>query len=76
MNQAAPTVKPGKTHYSEHEAAAELGVTVEQLRVLIRSHIAESDEDLTHIAVASFHPSDLLLLKLFVGANSTPTSNA
>jgi hypothetical protein len=76
MNQAAPTVKPGKTQYSEHEAAAELGVTVEQLRVLIRSHIAESDEDLTHIAVASFHPSDLLLLKLFVGGNSTPTSNA
>jgi hypothetical protein len=73
MNQAAPTIKPGKTQYSEHEAAAELGVTVDQLRVLIRSHIAQSDEDLTHIAVASFHPSDLLLLKLLAGANSTPT---
>jgi hypothetical protein len=73
MNQAAPTVKPGKTQYSEHEAAAELGVTVDQLRVLIRSHIAQSDEDLTHIAVASFHPSDLLLLKLLAGANSNPT---
>ena len=73
MNQAAPTVKPGKTQYSEHEAAVELGVSVEQLRTLIRSHIAESDEDLNHIAVASFHPSDLLVLKLLAGANSTPT---
>ncbi|HWY46092.1 MAG TPA: hypothetical protein VNX70_01830 [Bryobacteraceae bacterium] len=73
MNQAAPTVKPGKTQYSEHEAAAELGVTVDQLRVLIRSHIAQSDEDLTHIAVASFHPSDLLVLKLLARAGVTPT---
>ena len=73
MNQAAPTVKPGKTQYSEHEAAAELGVTVEQLRVLIRSHIAQSDEDLNHIAVASFHPSDLLVLKLLARVGSTPT---
>ncbi len=73
MNQAAPTVKPGKTQYSEHEAALELGVSVEQLRTLIRSHIAESDEDLNHIAVASFHPSDLLVLKLLAATNSTPT---
>ena len=73
MNQAAPTVKPGKAQYSEHEAAVELGVSVEQLRVLIRSHIAQSDEDLTHIAVASFHPSDLLVLKLLARAGATPT---
>lgn len=73
MNQAAPTVKPGKTQYSEHEAAAELGVSVEQLRTMIRSHIAESDEDLNHIAVASFHPSDLLVLKLLAAAHSTST---
>ena len=73
MNQVAPTVKPGKTQYSEHEAAAELGVSVEQLRTMIRSHIAESDEDLNHIAVASFHPSDLLVLKLLAGAHSTST---
>ena len=72
MSQAAPTIKPGKTQYSEHEAALELGVSVEQLRTLIRSHIAESDEDLNHIAVASFHPSDLLVLKL-LARNSTPT---
>jgi hypothetical protein len=76
MNQVAPAVKPGKTQYSEHEAAVELGVSVEQLRVLIRSHIAQSDEDLTHIAVASFHPSDLLVLKLLARGISTPTPQA
>ena len=72
MNQLAPSIKPGKTQYSEHEAAAELGLTVEQLRSLIRSHIAQSDEDLNHIASASFHPSDLLVLKI-LAANSTST---
>ena len=76
MNQVAPSVKPGKTQYSEHEAAVELGVSVEQLRVLIRSHIAQSDEDLTHIAVASFHPSDLLVLKLLARGISAPTPQA
>jgi hypothetical protein len=53
------------------EAAQELGVTVEQLRVLIRNHIAKTDEDLAHIAVATFHPSDLLVLKILTGQNSS-----
>ena len=64
MNAGTLPPKPNKTQYSETEAAQELGLTVEQLRALIRSHIAQSDEDLTHIAVASFHPSDLLVLKI------------
>ena len=42
-------------------------MTVDQLRTLIRSHIAQTDEDLNHIAVASFHPSDLLVLKILAG---------
>jgi len=71
MNAGAIPTKQTKTHYSEAEAAEELGVTVEQLRVLIRNHIAKSDEDLAHIAVATFHPSDLLVLKILAGQNST-----
>ena len=67
MNAGTLPPKPNKTQYSETEAAEELGVTVEQLRVLIRNHIAQSDEDLNHIAMANFHPSDLLLLKILVG---------
>jgi hypothetical protein len=67
MNAVTLITKSNQTQYSEMEAAQELGVTVDQLRVLIRSHIAQTDEDLTHIAVASFHPSDLLVLKILAG---------
>ena len=78
MNAGTLPSKQNKTQYSETEAAQELGVTVEQLRVLIRSHIAQSDEDLNHLAVASFHPSDLLVLKILAGQNSnvTPAGSA
>ena len=69
MNTGTLATKANKTQYSELEAAHELGVTVEQLRTLIRSHIARSEEDLNHIAVASFHPSDLLVLKILAGQN-------
>ena len=67
MNASPLPTKQNKTQFSETEAAQELGVTVEQLRVLIRNHIAKSDEDLNHIAVATFHPSDLLVLRLLAG---------
>lgn len=73
MNHALLAAKPAKTQYSEHEAAQELGVSVEQLRTLIRSHIVESDEDLNNLAVASFHASDLLVLKMLAGQSQTPT---
>jgi hypothetical protein len=71
MNAVTLTTKTNQTQYSEVEAARELGVTVDQLRTLIRSHIAQTDEDLNHIAVASFHPSDLLVLKILAGQKGT-----
>ncbi len=67
MHPVMPAGKPNKTEYSELEAAQALGVSVEQLRALIRSHIAQSEDDLNHVAVASFHPSDLLVLKILAG---------
>lgn len=74
MNQGTTLAsKPTKSQYSELEAAQELGVTVEQLRALIRSHIAQTEEDLTHVSTASFHPSDLLVLKILSGLNGRPT---
>jgi hypothetical protein len=73
MNAGTLPSKQNKTQYSEAEAAQELGLTVEQLRVLIRNHIAQSDEDLHHIAMASFHPSDLLVLKILAGQNASLT---
>ena len=64
--------RPAKTQYSETEAAEELGVSVEQLRSLIRSHIVENEDELNNVSVASFHPSDLLLLKLLAGGGQNP----
>lgn len=62
-----------KSQYSEREAAEELGVSVDQLRSLIRSHIVETDEDLNNVSIASFHPSDLLVLKLLSNVSDDPT---
>jgi hypothetical protein len=73
MNAGTLPSKQTKTQYTEGEAAQELGLTVEQLRVLIRNHIAQSDEDLHHIAMASFHPSDLLVLKILAGQTGRHT---
>ena len=73
MNQGLLVNKSTKPQYSEAEAAKELGVSVEELRTLIRSHIAEADEDLNNVSVTSFHPSDLLLLKLLSGRDGNPT---
>jgi len=56
-----------KSQYSETEAAEELGVSVEQFRKMIRSHVIDRDEDLNNVPVTTFQPSDLLILKLLSG---------
>ena len=61
-----------KTYYSEAEAANVLGISVEQLRSLIRNHIVEHEEDLLNVPRANFHPSDLLLLRFLAGAGPQP----
>ena len=67
----SPVTRLTKGQYSEREAAEELGVSVDQLRSLIRSHIVDTDEDLNNVGVASFHPSDLLVLKILAGVSPT-----
>jgi hypothetical protein len=74
MNAGTIPGRQNKTQYSEAEAAQELGVTVEQLRVLIRRHIAQTDEDLNNIAIATFHASDLLILKLLASQSTDLTT--
>jgi hypothetical protein len=61
------TSRPGKGQYSEAEAAEQLGVSVLQLRSMIRSHVVDRDEDLNNVPVHTFQPSDLLLLRLLTG---------
>lgn len=60
----SPVPRGGKSHYSEQEAAVELGLSVPELRSLLRSHIVEKEEDMHHASATSFQPSDLLILKL------------
>jgi len=59
-----------KSHYSESEAAAQLGVPVDQLRALVRSRIQVADEDVSNIPSTLFQPSDLLVLKFLVNAQA------
>lgn len=59
--------RTGKSQYTETEAAEELGISVERLRLMIRSHVVERDEDLTNVPVTTFQPSDLLVLRLLSG---------
>lgn len=65
-----------KSHYSETEAADALGVSVEQLRSLIKNYVVVAEEDLSNVPNATFQASDLLLLRILSGlqANgSNPT---
>jgi hypothetical protein len=59
--------RPGKGQYSETEAAEQLGISVVQLRTMIRSHVVDRDEDLNNVPVTTFQPSDLLILRLLTG---------
>ena len=59
-----------KLYYSEKEAARELGISVEQFRVLLLNHIVERREDLEHVRKTSFQASDLLILKHLSGLGS------
>ena len=59
--------RTGKSQYSVTEAAEELGVSIDQLRTMIRSHVVDREEDLNNVAATSFQPSDLLVLRLLAG---------
>jgi hypothetical protein len=59
--------KTTKSHYSEVEAAEALGVSVEQLRSLIKNYVVVAEEDLSNVPNATFQASDLLLLRILSG---------
>jgi hypothetical protein len=67
-----------KSQYTETEAAEELGISITQLRSMIRSHVVERDEDLNNVPVHTFQASDLVILRLLTNMqrgqqNSTET---
>lgn len=55
---------PGKSEYTEAEAAAVLGITPEELRELLRTHIVKDELDLEDVRGFTYRPSDLLMLTL------------
>jgi len=59
--------RTGKSQYSETEAAEELGISIDQLRTMIRSHVVDKEEDLNNVSATTFQPSDLLVLRLLAG---------
>ena len=67
---------PSNRHYSEAEAAAELGLDIEQLRALARRHLLQSDEETACLSQTLFERSDLLLLRLLVQQESTQSAAA
>lgn len=57
--------RPSKGYYTENEAAGALGLTIEELRALVKTHIVR-DENSPHVASANYQPSDLLALRLIL----------
>jgi hypothetical protein len=52
----------GKSEYTETEAASILGMSVDQLRALVRQHVVTEDEG--EGIVTSYRQTDLLMLKM------------
>jgi hypothetical protein len=65
-------IRSAKSQYTEIEAAEELGISVDKLRTMIRSHVVDRDEDLNNVPVTTFQPSDLLILRLLSGMPTDP----
>jgi len=66
--------RPSKGYYSESEAAHALGLTLEGLRVLVRRHILQNDDEVHNLPITSFQPSDLLLLRLILARGEQPVA--
>ena len=57
-------LQPGKTEYTEEEAATALGLSATQFRSLLKRHVVQEEEALGNVAMMRFRPSDLLLLSM------------
>ncbi len=59
-----PKIMANKAHLTESEAAAQLGISTEELRELIRLHIVQDESDANNVPMTTFQASDLLVLRL------------
>jgi hypothetical protein len=73
VNGPNKMTKSVKTQFTEAEAAEELGLSVDNLRALVKNHVASNEEELTNLPAAIFQRSDLLLLKFIVKQQAPST---
>lgn len=59
--------------YTETEAAEKLGVSVDQLRSLVRSHISRGEDGGT---ISNFRPSDLVVLRILASGQAARSATA
>ena len=62
----------GKLEYTEDEAASALGISISQLRALVRTHVIK-EEFGADVPIPTFRPTDLLLLKMLAETHSPAT---
>ena len=65
--------KVSKMQFSEPEAARMLGLSIEQLRSLVRDHIVK-DEEANTPAMATYQQTDLVLLRIL--SRMTPAAHS
>ncbi|MBA3975769.1 MAG: hypothetical protein C0504_16310 [Candidatus Solibacter sp.] len=58
--------RPPKGFFSEIEVAESIGVSVEQLRSIVRRHIVQTEEDVDKIPRAWYQPSDVVMIRMLV----------
>ena len=63
-------INGAKVRYSESEAASRLGLPVEQLRALVRTHIAAGEEV---PANATYEAADIVILRILASGQRNPT---
>lgn len=70
-----PPAKEPKVQYSETDAAHILGVSVDQLRSLVKNHIV-NEEGAVDSSVSVFQPADLLVLRILSGMETQGSAAA
>lgn len=68
-------LQPGKTEYTESEAARALGLSPTQFRTLLLHHVVQEEEAISNVGIMRFRPSDLLLLSMLKEEARSPKAD-
>ncbi|MBM3783123.1 MAG: hypothetical protein FJW30_02125 [Acidobacteria bacterium] len=64
MITTLPSRASAKSFYTETEAAEALGVSLDRFRDLVRTHIAQNEDEMNNVGMTTYQSSDLLVLRL------------